>query len=82
MKLLGKLIFLAAILWIGSYIALRTFGVEEKRGLNKILNLIDVQYIEVPEPLASMVEIYEPLVALDGKLTGTKIKLATPMEKR
>ena len=82
MKLLGKLIFLAAILWIGSYIALRTFSVEEKRGLNKILNLTDVQYIEVPEPLSSVVETYEPLVALDKKLTGTKIKLATPMERR
>lgn len=82
MKLLGKLSLFAAIFWIGSYIALRAFGVEEKRGLNKILNLVDVQYIEVPEPLASVVEIYEPLVALDEKLTGTKIKLATPMEKR
>ena len=41
-----------------------------------------MKLIEVPEPLSSVVETYEPLVALDGKLTGTKIKLATPMEKR
>ncbi len=80
MNLLVKIISAALVLWVGSYLALRIFGVDERPNLNKVLNIIDVQYVVVPEPLASIVGIYDPLVALDEKITGTRVKLATPVK--